>query len=122
MRLHSSLLSQGPGVSLRIGTDPVVGSEEAALLIGVTGQAVRSGCAADRYKGARKDQTGAWHIPLSALPHLAQARYWAKNSAVAPGGWSEDDRRELPEEEIAELWRRFEGQSETTWRSTALCP
>lgn len=96
---------------LRPGADPSLDCEEAAASIGISGQAVRTGCAAGRYAGATKAGSGAWLIPLSALPHLAQARYWAKNAAVAPGGWSEDERRELPEAEVAELWRRFEGQT-----------
>ncbi|WP_297325660.1 hypothetical protein, partial [Nitrosomonas sp.] len=35
-------------------------------------------------------------IPLSSLPPLSQATYWAKNLDSAPSGWKEEDLRQLP--------------------------
>lgn len=92
----------------RQGTDPELSSEEAAALLNISGQAVRANCAESRYPNAHKDPASAWRIPLSSLPPLAQAKYWAKNLSVAPGGWQEKDRRELPEEEAEALWEFFE--------------
>ncbi|RTL55629.1 MAG: hypothetical protein EKK46_06345 [Rhodocyclaceae bacterium] len=91
--------------------DPLLSIEEASLASNIPGRTLRDGCDKSRYSGASKDPSGTWRIPLSALPHLAQAHYWAKYATVAPGGWADDEQRDLPEEEVAELWRRFEGQS-----------
>lgn len=95
----------------RPGTDPEISSEEIAVLVGKAERTTRENCEDGRYPGAHKDPTGAWRVPLSSLPPLAQARYWAKNLHIAPGGWQEQDRRELPEEEAEALWEFFEGAS-----------
>ena len=79
----------------RPGTDPELTSDEAAALLCISGQAVRVNCAESRYPAAHKDASGAWRIPLSSLPPLAQARHYVKNLHIAPGGWQEDDRRDL---------------------------
>jgi len=92
----------------RPGTDPELTSDEVASILCISGQAVRESCSKSRYPNAHKDASGAWRIPLSSLPPLAQARHWAKNLHVAPGGWQEEDRRELPEEEAEALWEFFE--------------
>jgi len=92
----------------RQGTNPEFSSEAVAKLLGITERGVRKNCDESRYPSAYKDATGAWRIPLSSLPPLAQAKYLTKNSHVAPGGWHEDDRRELPEEEAEALWEFFE--------------
>lgn len=111
MKADTESLSPPMDAPMRGGADPALTTEEVSPLSGIPGRTLRDGCDKGRYPGAHKDPSGAWRIPLSALPHLAQARYYAKNRAVAPGGWAEEERRELPEEEAAELWRRFEGQS-----------
>jgi len=92
----------------RPGTNPELTSEAVAELHGITERGVRKSCDESRYLSAHKDPSGTWCIPLSSLPPLAQARYWAKNLHIAPGGWQEDDRRELPEEEAEVLWEFFE--------------
>lgn len=92
----------------RQGTNPELTSEAVAELLGVTERGVRKGCGESRYPSAHKDASGAWRIPLSSLPPLAQAKYLTKYSHVVPGGWQEDDRRELPEEEAEALWEFFE--------------
>jgi hypothetical protein len=92
----------------RQGTSTELSGEEVAALLNISGQAVRANCAESRYPNAHKDPAGAWRIPLSSLPPLAQAKYWAQNLSVAPGGWQEKDRRELPEEEAEALWEFFE--------------
>jgi transposase InsO family protein len=97
---------------LRAGADPELTSDEAANLLKITERGTRKNCDEERQPGAFKDPSGAWRIPLSSLPHLAQARYWAKHRNEAPSGWEEAERRQLPEEEYAELWRRFEAHSQ----------
>lgn len=92
----------------RPGTDPELTSDEAAAMLCISGQAVRANCSESRYSSAHKDASGAWRIPLSSLPPLAQAKYLAKNSHVVPGGWQEGGHRELPEEEAEVLWKFFE--------------
>lgn len=92
----------------RPSTNPKLTSDEVAAMLCISGQAVRANCSKSSYSAAHKDASGAWRIPLSNLPPLAQARYWARNLHVAPGGWQEDDRRELPEEEAEALWEFFE--------------
>ncbi|MEO8343376.1 MAG: transposase domain-containing protein [Gallionella sp.] len=92
----------------RIGTNPKLTSNEAVSLLCISEQAVRANCAESRYPAAHKDTTGAWRIPLSSLPPLAQAKYWAKNLHIAPGGWHEVDLRELSDEEAKVLWEFFE--------------
>ncbi|MDP2829209.1 MAG: transposase domain-containing protein [Sulfuricellaceae bacterium] len=96
-------------VSYRKGTDPELTSDEAADLLCISGQAVRASCAESRYPAAHKDPSGSWRIPLSSLPALAQAKYWAQNMNIAPGGWLEEDRRELSEDAAEKLWEFFEG-------------
>ena len=96
---------------LRPGADPMLTIEEASSFSDIPERTLRDGCDKSRYPGAVKDPSGAWRIPHSALPHLAQARYWAKHRAEAPGGWPEEDRRELSEQGAADLWRRYEGKS-----------
>lgn len=90
------------------GTNPELTSEEAAELLCIPGRTLRHQCDTGKFIAAHKDASGAWRIPLSSLPPLAQARYWAKNLHMAPGGWHEDDRRKLPEEEAEALWEFFE--------------
>lgn len=94
--------------SLRGGTNPVLSSAETAELNNISGQAVRANCSESRYPSAHKDPSGAWRIPLSSLPPVAQARYWAKHANIAPGGWKPEERRELPKEEAEALWEFFE--------------
>lgn len=92
----------------RSGTDPTLSIEEVARLLCIPERTLRYQCDSGKYIAAHKDTSGAWRIPLSSLPPLAQARHWAKNLHIAPGGWQEDDRRELPEEEAEALWKFFE--------------
>lgn len=92
----------------RPGTDPCLTSEHVAELLVITERGVCKACAESRYPAAHKDTSGAWRIPLSSLPPLAQAKYLAKNSHAVPGGWHEEDLRELPEEEAETLWEFFE--------------
>ncbi|HUW27580.1 MAG TPA: transposase domain-containing protein [Sulfuriferula sp.] len=92
----------------RVGTDPKFTIEEAAGLLCMPERTLRHQCDTGKFIAAHKDASGAWHIPLSSLPPLAQAKYWAQNMSVAPGGWREEDRRELPEEEAEALWKFFE--------------
>lgn len=95
--------------SHRPGTDPHLTNEQVANLLEITERGARKGCDESRYLSAHKDASGAWRIPLSSLPPLAQAKYWAKNLKVAPGGWQEKDRRELSEDGAEALWEFFEG-------------
>lgn len=92
----------------RPSTNPELSSEEAAGLLCIPERTLRHQCDAKKITAAHKDASGAWCIPLSSLPLWAQARYWAKNLHIAPGGWQEDDRRELPEGEAEVLWGFFE--------------
>lgn len=94
--------------SYRPGTDPELTSDEAASILSVSGQAVRMNCTKARLHAAHKDAAGTWRIPLSSLPPLAQAKYWAKNLHAVPGGWHEDDRRDLSEQDAEALWKFFE--------------
>lgn len=109
----------------RPGTDPELTSNEVASILCISGQAVRENCSKSRYPSAHKDASGTWRIPLSSLPPLAQAKYLAKNSHVAPGGWHEDDRRELIEEEAEALWEFFENATaklkQQAYRDTEAC-
>lgn len=112
-------------VSHRKGTNPEITSDEAADLLGISGQAVRASCSESRYPAAHKDPSGAWRIPLSSLPALAQAKYWAQGMNIAPGGWLEEDRRELSEDAAEKLWEFFEGatrkRKEQAYRDTEAC-
>lgn len=92
----------------RLGVDPKFTCEEAASLLDIPIRTLRHQCDTGKFTKAHKEVSGAWRIPLSSLPPLAQARHWAKNLHIAPGGWQEDDRRELPEEEAEVLWAFFE--------------
>lgn len=92
----------------RPGTNPELSCDEVAALTGKAERTTRENCEDERYPSAHKDASGAWRIPLSSLPPLAQAKYLAKNSHVVPSGWHEEDRRELPEEEAEVLWEFFE--------------
>lgn len=92
----------------RHGTDPELTSEAVAELLGITERGVRKSCDESRYHAAHKDASGAWRIPLSSLPPLAQTKYWAKHTHGAPGGWQEKDRRELSEDGAETLWEFFE--------------
>jgi putative transposase len=94
--------------NLRLGADTELTSDAVAELIGITERGVRKICDESRYPSVHKDASGAWRIPLSSLPPLAQAKYWAKNLRIAPGGWQEEDLRELPEDETKVLWEFFE--------------
>lgn len=109
----------------RPGTDPEFACEEAASLLDIPIRTLRHQCDTGKFTAAHKDASGAWRIPLSSLPPLAQARYWAKNLHIAPGGWQEDDRRELPEEEAVVLWEFFEGATaklkQQAYRDTEAC-
>lgn len=111
--------------SHRPGTNPELTSEEAAILTGKAERTTRENCEDGRIPAAHKDASGAWRIPLSSLPPLAQARYWAKNLHIAPGGWQEDDRRELPEEEAEVLLEFFENATaklkQQAYRDTEAC-
>jgi putative transposase len=89
-------------------TNPTLSCEEIYALTGKAARTTRENCEDGRYISAYKDTAGAWRIPLSSLPPLAQARYLAKNVHTAPGGWQEEDHRELPEEETKVLWGFFE--------------
>lgn len=91
--------------------DAELSSQEAAALLGITERGMRKACDESRRPRAYKDASGAWRIPLSSLPPLAQARYWLKHGEVAPDGWSDDERRQLPDHEAEMLWRRFEDAS-----------
>lgn len=102
--------AEKPGAG-RPGTDSELTAEEAAGLLAISGQAVRAACAESSYPGATKDASGAWRIPLSSLPTLAQALYWAQHAEIAPDGWTAEERRELPDDEAEILWRRFEDAS-----------
>lgn len=84
--------------------DPLLSIEEVAILVTKAERTTRENCVDGRYRNAYKDPTGAWIIPLSSLPPLAQAKYWAQNLDTASGGWKEEDARQLPEEEIQALW------------------
>lgn len=89
-------------------TAPKFTCEEAASLLDIPIRTLRHQCDTGKFTAAYKDASGAWRIPLSSLTPLAQAKYWARNSHATPGGWHEDDRRELPEEEAEVLWGFFE--------------
>ena len=95
----------------RPGTNPELTSEDAAGLLSTPERTLRHQCDTGKFTKAYKDASGAWRIPLSSLPSLAQARYWAKNLHIAPGGWQVEDLRELPEEEAEVLWQFFENAS-----------
>jgi hypothetical protein len=110
----------------RPGTKTDFSSDEVATLLNISGQAVRGNCSESRYQGAYKDPaTGAWRIPLSSLPPLAQARYLAKNLRYVPGGWQLEDQRELPDEEAEALWDFFEGttkpRKQQAYKDTEAC-
>lgn len=111
MKPDGEILPLPVDTPLRAGADPELSSDEAAELLGITERGLRKNCNEGRQPGARKDPSGDWRIPLSALPHLAQARHWAKHRAEAAGGWQEEERRELSEDGAADLWRRYEKQS-----------
>ena len=102
------LKSSGIPVS---GTDPQIKSEELVKLLGISGQAVRASCAEGRYNNARKDSAGAWLIPLSSLPPIAQALYWVEHADIAPDDWAPDEHRELSDEDADSLWKRLESAS-----------
>lgn len=102
------LKSSGIHVS---GTDPQIKSDELVKLLGISGQAVRANCAEGRYNNARKDSAGAWLIPLSSLPPLAQALYWVEHADIALDDWAPDERRELSDEDAEILWKRLESAS-----------
>jgi hypothetical protein len=95
--------------SYRQGTNPELSSDEAAALLGIPERTLRHQCDTGKFTAAHKDPSGAWRIPLSSLPPLAQAKYWAQNMNTAPGGWLEEDRRELSEDAANALWEFFEG-------------
>lgn len=96
----------------RLGCDPTLSIESAAVVSGIPERTLRHNCGNGALAGAKKDAvSGSWTIPLSSLSHLAQARYWSNHAAVAPGGWDAGERRALPQEEVSELWRRFEAQT-----------
>jgi transposase InsO family protein len=109
----------------RPGTNIELASEEAAGLLCIPERTLRHQCDTGKFIAAHKDASGAWRIPLSSLPPLAQAKYLTKNSHVAPGGWQEDDRRELPEEEAEALWEFFEKATaklkQQAYRDTEAC-
>ncbi|CAE6503390.1 conserved hypothetical protein [Nitrosomonas nitrosa] len=96
----------------RLNITPKLNCAEVAVLVEKAERTIRENCENSRYPGACKDSNGAWRIPLSSLPPLAQARYWAKNLHIAPDGWQEEERRELLEEEAEALWKFFEGASQ----------
>lgn len=95
--------------SHRKGTDPQLSSDEAVGLIGIPERTLRHQCDTGKFTAAHKDPSGAWRIPLSSFPLPAQAKYWAQNMNIAPGGWLEEDRRELSEDAAEKLWEFFEG-------------
>lgn len=109
----------------RPGTNPELTSEDAAGLLCIPERTLRHQCDTGKFINAHKDASGAWRIPLSSLPPLAQARYWAKNLHVAPGGWQVEDRRELPEEEAEVLWQFFENATaklkQQAYKDTEAC-
>lgn len=109
----------------RPGTDPELASEEAAGLLCIPERTLRHQCDTEKFTAAHKDASGAWRIPLSSLPPLAQAKYLAKHSHVMPGGWHEEDRRELPEEEAEALWEFFENATaklkQQAYKDTEAC-
>lgn len=94
-----------------LGSDPQIKSDELVKLLGISGQAVRANCAEGRYNNAHKDSAGAWLIPLSSLPPLAQALYWVEHADIAPDDWAPDERRELSGEDAEILWKRLESAS-----------
>ncbi|MBV6447869.1 MAG: hypothetical protein FCKEOINB_01506 [Nitrosomonas sp.] len=95
-----------------LSIDPLLDIGEVAIIMKKALRTIRENCADGRFSGASKDSLGSWLIPLSSLSPIAQARYWAKNLKNAPGGWKEEDMRQLPEEEIQALWLFFEESSE----------
>lgn len=105
--------------------NPELSCEETAMLLNISEQAVRASCSKSRYSRVYKEPAGSWRIPLSSLPPLAQAKYWAKNLDAASGGWKEEDLRQLPEEETQALWAFFEDSSEKlkqrAYRDTEAC-
>jgi hypothetical protein len=96
----------------RHGPNLYLSSTEASELLAIPERTLRHQCNSGHILEVQKDSTGAWQIPLSSLPPLAQARYWAKNLHIAPDGWQEEERRELLEEEADALWRFFEEASQ----------
>lgn len=86
-------------------------ADEVSELLRGDARRVREGCAAGRYPGAFKDEAGAWHIPLSALPIEARARHLAREVGIVIGRPSSSEFRELPSDEAEALWQRFEGAS-----------
>lgn len=94
-----------------LAVDAELSCQEAAALIGITERGMRKACDESRYTRARKDASGAWRIPLSSLQPQAQARYWLRHAEIAPDGWSDEERRQLPGDEAEVLWRRFEDAS-----------
>lgn len=107
------------------GTNPELNSIEASELLSIPERTLRHQCNTGIFLGAYKAPTGSWLIPLLSLPPLAQAKYWAKNLKNAPGGWKEEDMRQLPEEEVQAFWLFFEESSEKlkqrAYRDTEAC-
>jgi len=112
--------------NFRPGTNPVFNTDKASNLLQMSERTLRHQCETGKITDAYKNSdTGAWCIPLSALPPLAQARYLAKNLPDVPGGWQLEDQRELSDEEAKVLWEFFEGttkpRKQQAYKDTEAC-
>jgi len=92
-------------------TNPELTIDEAVILLCIPERTLRHQCGTGKIRSVRKEPSGAWLIPLSSLPPLAQALYWVGHTDIAPDGWAPDERRELSDEDAEILWKRYESAS-----------
>ena len=106
MRIQTNSPAQiaaGPGAFVTAG--------KASALMHADRRRIGEDCAAGLYRGAVKNDSSAWLIPIDSLPLEARARLLAQQAGFDPARPTWPNYSAISDEEASTLWERFESAS-----------